>query len=79
MARIPNQVSVVYYFNDEPWDYIILITPEHIEEYYGMPVHKDLFAYIDFDKLMEQDYGFSAWIRKKYEDDVKLEYERYYL
>ena len=80
MEKLPeNKVFLKYYFDGEEWEISVLITEDDIKEYYGMPIHKDLFGFIDFDRLMEQDYGFSAWIRKKHEDDAKLEFQRYSL
>lgn len=79
MSRPLNKVMLDYYFEGERWDYIVYIEPEHLQEYYGKPIPKDLFPFIDFDRLVEEEYSFSAWLKKKYEPLAREEYDRYCL
>ena len=79
-----NKVLIDYEFESngekEEWSYSILITPELLDEYYGYrAIHKDLFCYLDFDRLVKDDESFAKWLKAKFYDDAKEEWERYHL
>ncbi len=79
-----NKVLIDYEFKvnggKEEWTYSIFITPDLLDEYYGCKaVHKDLFCFLDFDRLVDENIGFLEWLKAKFYDDAKEEFERYYL
>lgn len=79
-----NKVLIDYEFENngekEEWSYSILITPDLLDEYYGhRAIHKDLFCFLDFDRLVEDDESFAKWLKEKFYDDAKEEWERYHL
>ena len=81
---ILNKVLINYEFEingeKEEWDYSILITPDLLDEYYGKrSIHKDLFCYLDFDRLVEDDDTFHKWLKNKFYEDAKEECEKYCL
>lgn len=78
-----NEVQLTYHFliNGEhhEWDYNVLITEEDIEDYFGKPIHKDLFCYLDFERLAEDDESFHHYLMQKHEEQAKQECKEYYL
>lgn len=79
-----NKIYLTYEFDDngeeDKWEFPILITPELLDEYYGgKAVHKDLFVYLDFDLLVEDDESFQKWLKEKFYEEALEEYRRYSL
>lgn len=79
-----NKIYLTYEFDDngekDSWEFPILITPELLDEYYGeKAIHKDLFVYLDFDLLVEDDETFQKWLKEKFYEEALEDYRRYSL
>lgn len=78
-----NEVELTYRFlingEHEEWTFYTLVTEEDIEDYYGKPIHKDLFCYLDFDRLVEHDDSFRKYLKEKHEEEALKECKEYYL
>lgn len=83
MSKHPlNEVILTYQFpqhEEDTWEYAALITEEDINEYFGGHINKDLFCYLDFERLVEDDESFKKWLTEKYYADAFEDFQRYYL
>lgn len=74
-----NRICLEYRYDLDTWDFWVDITQEMLEEYYQMPIHKDLFPFINFDLLYDNDYNFATWLKNKFKEEADEEYKRYCL
>ena len=75
-----NKIILTYKFGDDEWEYIITLTLDDIDGYYGEnAICKNLFCFLDFERLANDDEGFNQWLEDKYQKDAFDEYRRYML
>lgn len=75
-----NQITLTYRFGDEDWDFMFLLTDDDIDGYYGKnAICKNLFSFLDFERLVEQDLGFNQYLKDKYQKEAFDEFRRYHL
>ena len=75
-----NKITLTYKFGEDEWEFTFLLTEDDIDGYYGKnAICKNLFCFLDFERLAEDDDGFNQWLKDKYQKDAFDEYRRYML
>lgn len=75
-----NKITLTYKFGEDEWEFTFLLTEEDIDGYYGKnAICKNLFCFLDFERIIEKDECFYQWLKDKYQKDAFDEYRRYML
>ena len=78
--EILNKVQLEYQFGDDTWEFDLLLTEDDIIEYFGKgAICKNLFCFLEFERLVLENDGFNQWLKDKYQADAFDEYRRYML